>query len=459
MRKASELGRFRMVSALMSFAMTVPAARAGVNVWTTNGPGNLATRRVVADARVPGALYVGTASGVARSTDGGRSWSQTALLSGDPLVASEGVVYASIATAAGPPVPGGFTNVVYKSPDGGAHWQALFSTSTSTSAIWIDPVIPSTLYRADTSAVVLPQHQLHPLGFFRCDDGGLSWTRIDSGLGSNPITAFAVDPGSGALYLATFGLFDPPGIFKSADRGSTWTLLSTGISASVIVIDPNSPSTVYAAGSGVFVSTDGGESFRALNGPGGYVEALIIDRQSSARLYAATTTGPPGVFGSGDGGTSWWPMSQGLDSPVPYVGDLAMDAAGDVLYASLLQDVWHFELDPGSLVLDAAHPFTVALSAIDQRTGRHGAGLASKVNDLWGYFSIPAITGNPDNPEVFVKMLDGTSLNGTYWFFYGGLTDLEYTLTVTEDATGKQKTYTKPAGSECGGSDTAAFAP
>ena len=69
---------------------------------------------------------------------------------------------------------------------------------------------------------------------------------------------------------------------------------------------------------------------------------------------------------------------------------------------------------------------------------------------LWGYFS---------NPEVFVKMLDGTALNGAYWFFYGGLTDLEYTLTVTDVATGKQKTYAKPAGSECGGSDTAAFTP
>jgi hypothetical protein len=60
---------------------------------------------------------------------------------------------------------------------------------------------------------------------------------------------------------------------------------------------------------------------------------------------------------------------------------------------------------------------------------------------------------------VFVKLLDGTAINGKYWFFYGGLTDLEYTLTVTDDTTGLPKTYTKPAGSECGGSDTAAFPP
>lgn len=56
-------------------------------------------------------------------------------------------------------------------------------------------------------------------------------------------------------------------------------------------------------------------------------------------------------------------------------------------------------------------------------------------------------------------MLDGTPVNGNYWFFYGGLTDLEYTLTVKEESTGLTRTYTKPAGSECGGSDTQAFSP
>ena len=99
------------------------------------------------------------------------------------------------------------------------------------------------------------------------------------------------------------------------------------------------------------------------------------------------------------------------------------------------------------------------VSPNNERTGGAAPGVATGVNDLWGHFSIPAITGNPNNPEVFVKMLDGTAIDGSYWFFYGGLTDLAYTLTVTETSTGRQRTYTKPAGSECGGSDTAAFRP
>ena len=108
---------------------------------------------------------------------------------------------------------------------------------------------------------------------------------------------------------------------------------------------------------------------------------------------------------------------------------------------------------------EAAHSFTITLAATDQRTGRTGPGVATQMNDIFGYFSIPSITGNPSNPEVFVKILDGIGVNGRYWFFYGGLTDLEYTLTVTEDASGLTKTYTKVAGSACGGFDTEAFTP
>ncbi len=54
-------------------------------------------------------------------------------------------------------------------------------------------------------------------------------------------------------------------------------------------------------------------------------------------------------------------------------------------------------------------------------------------------------------------MIDGTPVNGKHWVFYGGLTDLEYAITVTDTTTGRSKSYTKPAGSACGGFDTEAF--
>ncbi|MFA6954730.1 MAG: hypothetical protein WC538_02525 [Thermoanaerobaculia bacterium] len=101
--------------------------------------------------------------------------------------------------------------------------------------------------------------------------------------------------------------------------------------------------------------------------------------------------------------------------------------------------------------------FRVTLTARDQRTGVTGAGQSIPQNALFGDFSIPALTGNPTNPEVFVKLVDARGFNGFYWVFFSGLTDFEYTITVTDTFTGKKKSYEKLPGSACGAFDTNAF--
>jgi hypothetical protein len=110
-----------------------------------------------------------------------------------------------------------------------------------------------------------------------------------------------------------------------------------------------------------------------------------------------------------------------------------------------------------TLRLNVSHPFDVRVTARDQRTGKTASGQPLPQNDLFGYFSLPDLTGDPKNPEVFVKLLDGTTINGQYWVFYGHLTDLEYTLSVTEVGTGNTKTYHKDPGNSAGGFDTAGF--
>jgi sugar lactone lactonase YvrE len=105
----------------------------------------------------------------------------------------------------------------------------------------------------------------------------------------------------------------------------------------------------------------------------------------------------------------------------------------------------------------SSNRFTLTLSAKDPRTQATGNGKAIPQTDLFGYFSIPDLTSNPDNPEVFVKLLDGRPVNGKFWVFYGGLTDFEYTLTVTDTETQATKQYFKEGGSFCGGADTGAF--
>jgi hypothetical protein len=101
--------------------------------------------------------------------------------------------------------------------------------------------------------------------------------------------------------------------------------------------------------------------------------------------------------------------------------------------------------------------FDVRLSARDQRSGRTGTGVPLPKNDLFGYFALPELTGSTQNPEVFVKMLDARGIGSGFWVFYGGLTDLEYTLTIKDQSTGAVKQYRKDPGSYCGGADTGAF--
>ncbi len=85
---------------------------------------------------------------------------------------------------------------------------------------------------------------------------------------------------------------------------------------------------------------------------------------------------------------------------------------------------------------------------------RTGAGrslpLTPDTGALWFFDS--------SNVEVVVKVIDGRSLNGNFWVFYGALSNVEYRLTVTDTLTGRQKTYTNPSGRFASVGDTAAFA-
>jgi hypothetical protein len=55
---------------------------------------------------------------------------------------------------------------------------------------------------------------------------------------------------------------------------------------------------------------------------------------------------------------------------------------------------------------------------------------------------------NAANVEVVVKVLDGCSLNGSYWVFAAGLTDVDVMLAVTDTQTGLTKTYANPSGTK-----------
>ena len=61
------------------------------------------------------------------------------------------------------------------------------------------------------------------------------------------------------------------------------------------------------------------------------------------------------------------------------------------------------------------------------------------------------------NVEVIVKVLDARTFNNHFWVFYGALSNLEYTLTITDTVTGAVKTYHNSQGKFGSVGDTSAI--
>jgi ELWxxDGT repeat protein len=107
--------------------------------------------------------------------------------------------------------------------------------------------------------------------------------------------------------------------------------------------------------------------------------------------------------------------------------------------------------DAGHLCLDAGR-FAVEASWTDF-SGHSGKGQAVTLTGDTGYFWF----FDPANVEVVLKVLDGRAVNGKFWVFYGALSNVEYTLKVTDTATGAVKVYTNPKGTLASVADTSAF--
>ena len=95
--------------------------------------------------------------------------------------------------------------------------------------------------------------------------------------------------------------------------------------------------------------------------------------------------------------------------------------------------------------------FSVEVELVDpadmqRKAGKVVSSVGTNETGFFWFFS-------PTNVELATKLLDGRSQNGKYWFLYGGLSDVEYTVTLTDTVTGESRPYHNKAGSLCGGID------
>lgn len=88
----------------------------------------------------------------------------------------------------------------------------------------------------------------------------------------------------------------------------------------------------------------------------------------------------------------------------------------------------------------------------NQFNGTQGVGQAAALSELTGSFAFQ----DPRNVEVLVKVLEFEEEDKVL-VLWGSLSNLEYTLKVTDTETGAVKTYHNPSGTYCGGLDENAF--
>ncbi len=160
-------------------------------------------------------------------------------------------------------------------------------------------------------------------------------------------------------------------------------------------------------------------------------DITVTDLETGAER---TYHNPPGEI-CGQGDTSAFPGADGLLALEPG----AVDRSPSLKTGGCTEG-------PESLCLNDGR-FRVDVELSD------GMGQAITGTDNTGYFWF----FNEENLELAVKVLDGRQINGKFWVFYGALSDVEYTITVTDTETGVVREYRNPQGEICGGADTQAF--
>ncbi len=215
--------------------------------------------------------------GVAVSTDGGRSW--TVSNEGMPETAATHILL-------DPTSPKGrrtlyvcgFGRGVYKSTDNGKTWQLKnHGLEGKEPFAW-------RIIRADDGALYLIAARRSDQGeigdendgaLYKSTDGAETWTKLPLPEGCNGPNGLALDPRDNRrMYLAAWGrqgeLDDVGGgLFLSEDGGETWRPIFTGSQHLYdVTIDPNDADTLYVCGfdQAAFRSTDGGKTWARIKG-------------------------------------------------------------------------------------------------------------------------------------------------------------------------------------------------
>lgn len=251
------------------------------------GPGGMSGRvtAFAVDPRNENVFYVGTASGgLWKTVNAGTTFTP---IFDNEAVASIGslaidpkrpdIIWAG--TGEGNPrnsVTGGYG--IYRSLDGGHTWKCMgLELTRYIHRIIVDPVNTDIIY---AGAIGNPWAPHTERGFYRSTDGGGTWQRLLFTNETSGVADMVMDPSSpGKIFVAMWDHQRWPWFFRSS-----------------------------AAGSGLWLTRDGGDTFEKVSG-GLPAEVgrigLAIARSNPDYIYAYVESKNSAIYRSTDGGTTW----------------------------------------------------------------------------------------------------------------------------------------------------------
>ncbi len=291
------------------------------------------------------------------------------------------------------------------------------------------------------------------------------------------LTAF-----QGSLYFFAVNPADHPSLWRTDGTAAGTVLIKTFDfdSEDLDPIDPPFSGLTVVGPWLVFTANDGvhGRELWRSDGTAAGTTLLrdILPGPTSSGITSLFNVGGRVLFSADDGvhGFELW-QSDGTSAGTRLLQDIAPEGAssspgrftlaGDRVFFTADDGVTGEELWVLPLSGPACQPSATALCLNGGRfkveiswgdfANRGGTGHAVPLSADTGYFWF----FDPANVETVVKVLDGRGNNGHFWVFYGALSNVEYTLTVTDTQTGLARRYFNPLGQFASVGDTQGFGP